>query len=70
MAIGLGARLSTGPKSPDAERAGIVVGVVLVLLGVWLLVDKYVQVNWQLVWPVVIIVLGGLLIAGAVRRAR
>jgi phage shock protein C len=59
-----------GPKPLDTGRAGIVAGVILVVLGVWFLVAQYVDVNWQLVWPVVIIVIGGLLIAGAVRRAR
>lgn len=63
-------RSAHGPSRLDTERAGIVAGVILVLLGVWFLVDQYVHVNWQLVWPVVVIVLGGLLIAGAVRRSR
>jgi phage shock protein C len=57
-------------RPPDTGRAGIVVGVILILLGAWFLIDQYVQVNWQLAWPVVVIVLGGLLIAGAVRRSR
>jgi phage shock protein C len=52
------------------DQAGIVLGVVLVALGVWFLVRDYVPVNWDLVWPVAIIALGGLLIAGAVQRTR
>lgn len=53
-----------------AERAGVVAGVALVVLGVWFLVKDYVPINWDLVWPVAIIALGGILIAGAVRRSR
>ena len=51
-------------------NAGIVLGVVLVLLGAWFLVERYIQVDWDLLWPVVVIVLGVGLIAGAMRRGR
>ncbi len=50
--------------------AGIVVGLVLVLLGAWFLVDQYIKLDWQVVWPVVIIVLGALLVVAAVRLNR
>ena len=53
-----------------ADRAGIVMGGVLVALGAWFLIRDYVPINWDLVWPVAVIALGGLLIAGAVRRSR
>ena len=52
------------------DRAGIVLGGVLVALGAWFLIKDYVPINWDLVWPVAVIALGGLLIAGAVRRTR
>lgn len=53
-----------------AGNAGLVVGVVLVLLGGWFLIDDYVRIDWNLLWPVAVIVLGGLLIGGAVWRGR
>ncbi len=53
-----------------ADRAGIVVGGALIVLGVWFLVQSYIPVNWDLVWPVAVIALGALLILGAVRRQR
>jgi phage shock protein C len=53
-----------------AERAGLVGGGVLVLLGIWFLVDDYIHIDWSLLWPVVVIAIGVLLIAGAVRRGR
>ena len=54
----------------DTGSAGIVAGVVLVLIGGWFLVDEYVDIDWDLAWPVVVIGLGALLIAGAMRRSR
>jgi phage shock protein C len=54
----------------DTSSAGIVAGVVLVLLGAWFLVDQYIDIDWDLVWPVVVIGLGALLIVGAMRRGR
>lgn len=50
------------------ERAAIVIGIVLVAVGVWLLVRDYIPINWDLVWPIAVIALGGILIAGAARR--
>lgn len=58
------------PPRVDPGNAGIVVGAVLVLLGAWFLVDQYLNVDWDLIWPVVVIVLGVALIAGAMRRGR
>jgi phage shock protein C len=59
-----------GPGPVNAENAGIAFGAVLVLLGVWFLVDQYIDIDWSLLWPVVVIVLGIGLIAGAIRRGR
>jgi phage shock protein C len=56
--------------SRAAGNAGLVTGGALVLLGAWFLLDDYVHIDPNLVWPVVVIVLGVLLIAGAVRRGR
>ncbi len=56
--------------APRAGNAGIVAGVVLVGLGAWFLIDQYVDINWDALWPVIIMVLGGLLIAGALLRGR
>lgn len=52
------------------NQASVIAGVVLIALGIWFLVRDYVPINWDLVWPVAVIVLGGLLIWGAMRRAR
>lgn len=64
-----------GAPTPSANplrtgNAGIVGGVILIGLGVWFLVDQFVHINWNLLWPVAIMVLGGALIAGALMRGR
>ena len=51
-------------------NAGIVAGFVLVGLGIWFLIDQYVDVDWQLVWPVVVIAIGAALVVAAMRRSR
>jgi hypothetical protein len=61
----------TQPWSPPKPgNAGIVAGVVLVVVGVWFLIDQFVTIDWDLLWPVAIMVLGGGLIAGALVRSR
>ncbi len=49
-------------------NAGIVGGVILIGLGVWFLIDQYVHINWQVLWPVAVIVVGAALIVGALMR--
>lgn len=50
-------------------RAGVVVGIGLVLVGLWFLVREYLpEFNWNLVWPVVIVVIGLLLLFNATRK--
>jgi hypothetical protein len=40
------------------------------VLGIWFLVDQYVRIDWNILWPVVIMVAGGGLIAWAMLRGR
>ena len=65
----------TAPQQPAQSssgrgNAGLVVGVILVGLGVWFLVDQYVRIDWEVLWPVAIMLIGGALIAGALLRNR
>ena len=51
-------------------RAGVVVGIGLVLIGLWFLVREYLpEFNWNLVWPVVIVVIGLFMLFNASRRS-
>jgi len=57
------------PQPHREGRAGIVVGVGLVLLGAWFLVREYLPpVNWNLIWPVVLIGIGALVLITSARR--
>lgn len=56
--------------APKPGNAGIVAGIVLILVGAWFLVDQFVRIDWDLLWPVIVMVLGGALIAGALMRSR
>jgi phage shock protein C len=62
------------PQQPYAPsrpgNGGLIAGVILVGLGVWFLVDQYVRIDWDLAWPVLIMLAGGALIGGAVMRGR
>ncbi len=58
------------PQKADSGNAGLVFGAVLVLLGAWFLVDRYIDVDWNLLWPVIVIGLGVVLMVGAMRRNR
>jgi phage shock protein C len=55
-------------RGPGAGSAGIVTGAVLIALGLWFLVDQFVSFDWDLLWPVVVMVLGGALIARTLMR--
>jgi phage shock protein C len=60
----------TAPEPVRSDgRAGVVVGIGLVLIGLWFLVREYLpEFNWNLVWPVVIVVIGLFLLFNASRR--
>jgi phage shock protein C len=57
-------------RRADVEgRAGIVVGVGLVLLGAWFLAREYLpQINWNLIWPLVLVGIGVLILVTSARR--
>jgi phage shock protein C len=61
----------TAPEPVRSDgRAGVVVGISLVLIGLWFLVREYLpEFNWNLVWPVVIVVIGLFLLFNASRRS-
>jgi phage shock protein PspC (stress-responsive transcriptional regulator) len=50
------------------RRVRLASGTVLVLLGVWLLAGQYVNIDWNLLWPLAVMAAGVLLIAVALRR--
>lgn len=59
-----------GATSPPASRQTIVLGVVLVVVGLILLGANTGLIQWSLIWPTVLIILGVLLLARTLDRRR
>jgi phage shock protein PspC (stress-responsive transcriptional regulator) len=54
------------------ERRGngaMIFGLLLVLVGAWFLVDRYLNIDSALLFPAVLIVIGGALVIGALARS-
>ena len=77
---GSGASAASSPSGPSwGYRAGVdrrdrgggavLLGLVLVVLGGWFLLQRFLpSIDTDLVWPVVLLLLGGALVIGALRR--
>lgn len=53
----------------DDGRAGLVVGIGLVLIGVWFLARDYLPaIDWDLLWPAILIGIGALILVSSARR--
>lgn len=53
----------------SSGRAALVIGIGLVLLGIWFLVRQYLPpINWDLLWPVALIGVGALILVTSMRR--
>ena len=62
-----------GAEPPDRDwsdgRAGILVGIGLVLIGLWFLLREYLPgINWGLIWPLIIVGIGAVILVGSIRR--
>ncbi len=56
------------PAASDG-RAGMFVGIGLVLLGLWFLARPALPpVDWSLVWPLIIVAIGGLILVRSMKR--
>lgn len=67
---------STVPGSSPPAGVGsrpdgrVVLGAILILIGVWFLADRFLPwLDWDLVWPVGLVVIGILVLATALRRS-
>ena len=68
-ADGMASVSSTPAAGSSARGAGLVFGVLLIAFGVLALANEVLLVDWDVLWPVLFIVLGGgLLLAAAGRR--
>lgn len=59
----------SGARTSDGGGSGLVVGLILVGIGVWFLVREYLpELDWGLIWPIVLIAMGGLVLVTSSRR--
>jgi phage shock protein PspC (stress-responsive transcriptional regulator) len=60
----------TSPRSSTGSNPGVWVGVALVLLGAWFLFRQYMpSIDWGLIWPLFIVVIGIVIVVTATRRS-
>jgi hypothetical protein len=61
------------PRERDTNVASIVVGIVFLVIGVWYLLDQTLgiempRINWRDFWPIILIVIGGIMLYRSVTR--
>ena len=56
-------------RRQSGRGAGMLFGLVLVLAGVWFLADRYIDLDLSWLMPAVLIVIGVVLLLGAMRRS-
>ena len=50
-------------------QAGVVIGVGLVVIGLWFLLREYLpEIDWALIWPLVLVGIGALVLVTSMRR--
>ena len=59
---------AAAPRGDD-NRAGLIVGIGLVLVGLWFLLREYLpDLDWSLLWPIALIGIGIVVLVGVSRR--
>lgn len=56
-------------RRDDDGRIPLLIGGGLVLIGLWFLVREYLpNIDWDFIWPIVVIGVGAIILVGAARR--
>ena len=63
------ARYAGGGINVAPGQGGLIVGIVFVAVGAMALVNQWFRVDWQLMWPVVLIAIGGVVVFAATGRS-
>jgi phage shock protein PspC (stress-responsive transcriptional regulator) len=64
-----GASAAMPDEGYDTGRTALIVGGGLVLIGLWFLVREYLpDINWGLIWPLLLVAAGVVILVGASRR--
>ena len=61
------------PRSRESNIASMVVGVILLVIGVWYLLDQTLgiqmpRIDWGDFWPILLIAIGGIMLVRSARR--
>jgi Domain of unknown function (DUF5668) len=61
------------PRSRESNIASMVVGLILLVIGVWYLLDQTLgvempRIDWGDFWPILLIAIGGIMLVRSARR--
>ena len=63
------ATAATSTYSGTSGQAGVVIGIGLVVIGLWFLLRDYLpEIDWSLIWPLVLVGIGALVLVTSMRR--
>jgi phage shock protein C len=63
------ATAAAATPSVTGGQAGVVVGIGLVVIGLWFLLREYLpEIDWSLIWPLVLVGIGVLVLVTSMRR--
>lgn len=63
-----GSALLTAPAHPTWRNPSVALGLILVVVGLLFLADNLGFINWNLIWPAALIVIGVLLLARSIAK--
>ena len=61
------------PREPETNVASIVVGLILLVIGIWYLLDQTLgidmpRIDWSDFWPIILIAIGGIMLYRSTTR--
>ena len=60
---------ASAATSGAGGQAGVVIGIGLVVIGLWFLLRQYLpEIDWSLIWPLVLVGIGALVLVTSMRR--
>ena len=63
------AAVTASTRSGTGGQAGVVIGFGLVVVGLWFLLREYLpEIDWSLIWPLVLVGIGALVLVTSMRR--